>query len=460
METDDAIALAQCVEAVQGLLELADTTDGVQNENRLRQLLLELEQDITRFGSQRVLVLDGSQLMNLGVLLYNASRNSFKRITSGNGACEEAATMVVMRYSRFSVTMARFLAAKLMGLSLTCSRNGNRSDNSSVKKTQYMDECIDVFRSFGRVGGLMLESAKSDADDCQKYLSLAHDAFENCNRIWYQIGLSHLTKIKRNLELDEILEDLWDFGMDRVRVLRLCRRDDGTDVRILVEAVHELYMILPYMMSYTGDLIKLLTEISNDYKHLALHEDLEAFTREILRVCDNFEGNDPNKLFSQAKQSLLLNLLKSFRSMSAVGKAEETFDLLPNKNDSVGLLTMSKLYVESKLFDKALRSLRTLFQQNDLNLSMQGARAYAQALLFNDQALQIYQELERNYGDATIEISLDLACNLAASESETHKKLAISELKRISVHIHEMRRCERICLPFMSSIRETYMCWL
>lgn len=442
MEADNAVVLTQRVEAVQGLLEIVETTDGSQNETRLQQLLLELEQDITRFGSQRVLVLDGSQLMDLGVVLYNASRSAFKRMTSGNDACDAAATVVVMRYSRFSVTMARFVAAKLMGLSLTCSRNGSRSDNSAAKKTQFLDECIDVFRSFGRVGGLMLESAKSEADECHKYLALARDAFENCNRIWSQIGLSHLTKIKKNMELEEILEDLWDFGIDRIRVLRLCRRDEVADVRSLVGAVHELHMILPYMTLYTGDLMRLLTEISNDYMHLGLHEDQETFTREILRVCESCEGNDTDKLFSQTKQSLLLNLLESFRSMSAVGKAEETFDSLPNKNDSVGLLTMSKLYVESKLFDKALHSLRTLFQQNDLNLSIQGARAYAQALLFNDHALRIYQELERNYGDATIEISLDLACNLAVSESETHKKLAISELKRISVHIHEMKRCE------------------
>ncbi|EEY66205.1 uncharacterized protein PITG_03758 [Phytophthora infestans T30-4] len=276
-----------------------------------------------------------------------------------------------------------------MGLSLICSKD----DEAQNKNTQFMDECVDVLRSYGRVGMLMLESASIDCEKCEEYLSLAEESFSSSMQLWSRIGLSHLTKFKQGLELEEILDDLWDFWMDRVRTLQLLtQRPDYSpgDSRDMVSSLHELKMLAPYKPSYASSLLDLMTSVSDEYRRATLHDLQVSFAEEALRI-DN--------------------------------------------SDSKVLLLMNKLYVDNKQFEKAHRLLQLLFEQDSFDDSLAGARTFAEGFSFSDKGLDIYRELASNYGDADFAINVDIACNLAFVEGKRHE--SIEELKRIGSSLLE-----------------------
>uniref|UniRef100_K3WQ93 Protein ZIP4 homolog n=1 Tax=Globisporangium ultimum (strain ATCC 200006 / CBS 805.95 / DAOM BR144) TaxID=431595 RepID=K3WQ93_GLOUD len=331
-----------------------------------------------------------------------------------------------------------------------CSKTGGTLDQSITKnQPQYLDECIDVLRSFGRVGALFLESAKRDFGRCQHYLKIAEESFSCCFAIWSQLGLSHLTKLKQDLELEEIMEDLWDFSMDRIRVLQLlCGDDDACKSRGtngVVEALSELQMLVPYMPTYKIDLLKLVKETSEIYKKAGRHQEQIMLTEEALRLCDSLDAcaeSSEEHVLQQFKQSLLVNVLDTFGAMKDHQRAETCYSLLPQSRDSAAVFIMAKIYIEAQKYDKAAYYLKILFQLDNLEYSRQGARLYAQAQSYDDNSMKIYQELERNYGENRLEINLDLACNLAFSEIPEKRERSISELERVATHIKENERNE------------------
>ncbi|OWZ23716.1 hypothetical protein PHMEG_0001352 [Phytophthora megakarya] len=289
-----------------------------------------------------------------------------------------------------------------MGLSLVCAEDSGNQKKNGYKSMQFMDECVDVLRSFGRVGMFTLESASIDCEKCEDYLALAKEAFSSSMQLWSRIGLSHLTKFKQGLELDDVVDDLWDFCVDRVRVLRLLTEgaSNVSDEYIaIVSSLHELKMLAPYKPSYASSLLDIMKRVSDGYSDAAHHEQQVIFAEEALGVGDSLEND-----------------------------ADDNFPELM-------LLLMNKLYIDNKQFDKAKWLLKLLFRQDSFEESISGARAYAQGLSFSEKGLEIYGELADNYGGAEFAINVDIACNLAFVEDKRYD--AMDELKRIGCALLE-----------------------
>lgn len=449
-EADSTAAVADLVSMAKRVLERGGGTDGSNavtvadaDVDALRGHLEQINQLIAEFESQRVVVLSSTRLMEAGVTLYNAPRAAFRALEAAeSGACPASAGA----FPRYLLALSRFTAAKIMSVALSWSKSEEGGSGAGARsRTSFMDECLDVMRCFGRVGMAMLESASIDCGSCQDYLSLAKQAFSLSHDIWAGMGLSYLTKIKQDAELDEILDDLWDFCMDRVRVLKLLWGNSGAahDDQEMIEALHELQMLVPYRLSSVSDLLGLLTEVINSYKILDKREEQIAFTEEALRVCDAIEtfGDDAHPhLLADFRRSALTSMLDSLRVTRDIERSEACYSLLSGQRNADALLSMVQLYVDAGMFGKAVHFLRLLFQQDNAELSIQGARAYVQGLELADEALKIYEELERNYGDRVLEIKVDLACALALSDNR--RDLAITQIRRISSHIDEMNRCE------------------
>lgn len=471
-QMDPVAAIAQHVDVVKSVLERVASTlqkprwngerGGATSKESddiiadLQPIIDDLQHCVTEVSRKPVLVISStSTLMEAGIALYNASRNAFKAMVKSSTSTDDnndkdnhqrrQKSALTVRYW---IVVARFWACKVMDLSLSYLKSGGPQDkNSTRNQPQYLDACIDVLRSLGRMGTLMLESAKLDFDRCQQYLRLSEESFSSCYAIWSQIGLSYLTKLKQDLELEEVLEDLWDFSMDRIRVLQLLAGGDDDrspgGVDAVVEALSELQMLVPYMPAYKANLLKLVKETSDVFKQAGRHQEQVMLAEEALRVCDSLDTrmeSDDEAVLQQFKQSLLVNALETFGAMQDYQRAETCYSLLPKSRDSEAVLVMAKIYIEAKLFDKALYYLRILFEQDSLSNSMHGARLYAQALSYSDSSLKIYHELERNYGDSKLEISLDLACSLAFSETADRRKRSIGELKRIASHVQDIER--------------------
>ncbi|KAG2766687.1 hypothetical protein PC129_g88 [Phytophthora cactorum] len=439
-EEDTSTILKRVVTATELLARTTEaSTDDIV---ALSRVLEELQRVVENFGKQRVLELSGTQLMNIGVELYNAPRASLRVLAQVEKAKRNDGQRT--SFSRYSLVLTRFVAAKIMGLSLICFKDDGSQEKSGEKSMQFMDECIDVLRSFGRVGMLMLQSASIDSEKCEEYLSLAKESFSSAMQLWSRIGLSHLTKFKQSLELEDIVDDLWDFCVDRVRVLQLlAQRSDNSleEFRDIVSSLHELKMLAPYKILYASILLDLMKSVSDEYRHVAPHELQVSFAEEALRVGESLENDgDENfpELITSFKQHMLVNLLQSLCASGDIERAETSYQIIPDNRDPKVLLLMNKLYVDSKQFEKAHRLLQLLFQQDCFDDAIVGARTFAQALSFSDKGLNIYRELADNYGDADFAINVDLACNLAFIESKRYD--SIDELKRIGCALLEEQR--------------------
>ncbi|KAG7393701.1 hypothetical protein PHYPSEUDO_004464 [Phytophthora pseudosyringae] len=409
----------------------------------LDQVLVGLQHVVAGFGSQRVLELSGTRMMNAGVELYNAPRAALRVLAQVEKAKQQGDGQPT-RFPRYALAVTRFVAAKIMGLSLVCSKDGGAQEKGGKKNLQFMDECVDVLRSFGRVGMLMMESASIDCERCEEYLALAKESFSSSMQLWSRIGLSHLAKFKQGLELEDVVDDLWDFCVDRVRVLRLlAERSDNSseEFRDIVSSLHELKMLAPYKTSYASSLLDLMKSVSDGYRRAAHHKLQMAFAEEALRVGDSLE-NDADEnfpgLISSFKQHVLVNLLQALCTSGDIERAETCYQLIPANRDSKVLLLMNKLFVDSKQFEKAHRMLQLLFQQDCFDDSIIGARTFAQGLSFSDKGLDIYRELADSYGDADFAINLDVACNLAFVKGKQYE--AMDELKRIGCALLEDER--------------------
>ncbi|KAH7479482.1 uncharacterized protein KRP23_6272 [Phytophthora ramorum] len=437
-------AIELLARAAEGLTASHDSHQVSSTDiDALKQVLEELQRLILEVGSQRVLELSGAQLMNAGVELYNAPRaalRALEQVEKSKTKTDSEATSL----PRYLLAVTRFVAAKVMELSLVCSKNGGGQENGARKNTQFMDECVDVLRSFGRVGMFLLESASVDCENCEAYLELANEAFSSSMKLWSRIGLAHLTKFKQGVELDDVVDDLWDFCTHHVRVLQLIsQRPDNSagEARDIVSLLNELKMLAPYKPSYASSLLDLMRSVSDEYSQTAQHELQVVFAEEALRVSESLE-NDADENFSELvtsfKQHVLLNLMQSLCANNDIERAEACYQLIPVNRNSKVLLPMIKLYVDNEHFDKAHRLLLSLFQQDNFDDSILGARTYAQGLSFSIKGMDIYRHLAINYGDCAHAINVEIACNLAVEESNRYR--AMSELKRIGLELLEMER--------------------
>ncbi|ETI43583.1 hypothetical protein, variant 1 [Phytophthora nicotianae P10297] len=456
MLEEDASTISKYVEAATELLARA-TEASAEDIAGLNRVLEGLQRIVAGFGKQRVLELSGTQLMNVGVELYNAPRAAMRVLAQiEDNHTDEQRTS----FSRYSLALTRFVAAKVMELSLICSKDDGAQEKSGKKSMQFMDECVGVLRSFGRVGMLMLESASIDCAKCEEYLSLAKESFSSSMQLWSRVGLSHLTKFKHGLELEDIVDDLWDFCVDRVRVLQLLAQRSDTspeDSRDIMSSLHELKMLTPYKTSYASSLLDIMLRVSDDYKHATLQDLQVPFAEEALRIGESLENAaDENfpELITSFKQHLLMNLLQSLCASGDIERAEACYQLIPDNRDRKVLLLMNKLYVENKQFEKAHRLLQLLFQQDCFEDSLAGARTFARGFSFSDKGLDIYRELASNYGEADFAINVDIACNLAFVEGKRYE--AIDELKRIGCALlEEQRNGQAIDKKHILKVRQT-----
>ncbi|KAL3666552.1 hypothetical protein V7S43_008181 [Phytophthora oleae] len=442
MQEEGASTILRRVESATELLGRAAEVS-TEDVSALHELLEELQRAVSGFSSQRVLELSGVQLVNAGVELYNAPRAALGVLAQMEKARQQGGEQRTT-FPRYLLAVTRLVAAKIMGLSLICSKDSEKQGKGENKSMQFMDECVDVLRSFGRVGMLMLESASVDCEKCDKYLAMAKEAFSSSMQLWSRIGLSHLTKFKQGLELEHVVDDLWDFCADRVRVLQLVADysdNSPEEFRDIVSSLHELKMLAPYKAAYASRLIDLMKSVSDGYSQAASPELLVEFTEEALRIGDSLESDTdehfPEKVAS-FKQHVLVNLLRSLCATGDLDRAETCYQLIPSNQDPKMLLLMNKLYIDNRQFEKAHRLLQLLFEQDNFEDSLLGARAFAQGFGFSDTGLDIYRELADNYGDAEFAINLDVACNLAFVDNKRYE--AMNELKRIGCALLEIGR--------------------
>lgn len=455
MEDEGAPAIFKRVKIVTEVLAKANEPS-LEDIAVINQTLDELQNLVAGCVKKRLRNISGTQLMNAGVKLYNSPRAFLK-------ALEDITKQVdgkISSFPRYSLALTRFVAAKIMRLSLMSSCDYAGEKLTDGKNVQLMDEYLDVLRSFGRIGMLMFESATVDCDRCEEYLSLAKDSYSSSMHLWYCIGLSHLTKFKQGVELEDIIDDLWDICSGRVRVLQLLikRSNNSSDeFRDVLSSLHELKMLTPYKVTYAISLLDLIKWVSDEYRHSAHLELQKLFIEEALRIGDsiddNIDGNFPH-LLTQFKQHVLLNLLHSLCASGDLTRAETCYQLIPDNQKPKVLLLMNKLYVDNQQFEKAHRLLQLLFRQNCFEDSISGARIFAQGFSFADKALDIYRELADNYGDKEFIINLDVACNLAFVEGKRQE--SVKELKRIGCALMEKQRSgEYVEIDHLLRIRQT-----
>ncbi|KAG1700292.1 hypothetical protein DVH05_012094 [Phytophthora capsici] len=441
MQEGDTSTILKRVEDVTELLGRTAEAS-TEDVSALHELLEELQRTVSTISLQRVLELSGVQLANAGVELYNAPRAALSILARAEKGSQQGGEQCTS-FPRYLLAVTRLVAAKIMELSLSCSEDGENR-KGETKSVQFMDECVDVLRSFGRVGMLMLESASIDCEKCDEYLKMAKEAFSSSIQLWSRIGLSHLTKFKHGLELEHVVDDLWDFCAGRVRVLQLMTdhsSNSPADFRDILSSLHELKMLVPYKTAYVSSLLDLIKSVSDGYSQTSCHELLKELTEEALRIGDSLESDTDEHFPEKAaafKQHVLGNLLRSLCATGDLDRAETCYQLIPANQDPKMLLLMSKLYIDNRQFNKAHRLLQLLFAQDNFEDSLLGARAYAQGLGFSDSGLDIYRELADNYGDAEFAINLDVACSLAFVDDKRYE--AIDELKRIGSALLEMGR--------------------
>ncbi|TMW68653.1 hypothetical protein Poli38472_006121 [Pythium oligandrum] len=438
MEDEASVTLIRQAEAAtEALEEVSRHAGGTHRRTsgedqvvaRIEATTRELRAMVDEMASRRVIMLAGAQVMEAGVVLYNASRSAYKTMSSEPKKTESELV--------FSVLVLRYLATRIMGLALACSGENDQSLHSSADQLTFFDECLDVLRSYGRVGSLLLEKATTDNERCTDYLQFASDALDHAMKVWSQIGLTTLTKLKQDLDLEEVIQDLWDFCLDRIRVIRFHRKkrmgdEDGNELSGINETLHELQMLLPYISSGIIELLELITVLSDDWKSNGYHEDQGSLVEEALRLCDTIEhSNDltDGSSLKRFKRHILLNLLESLIVTGDVPKAEACLSVLGR--DSSSLLCMIKLYVRHGRMDKAAQSLKMIFQQNDLKSSLTATRMYVEAQAYSESALQVFVDLERSYGDNILEIRTELACCRAMSTSIDMQKQARENFKHI-----------------------------
>ncbi|KAG7402135.1 hypothetical protein PHYBOEH_005698 [Phytophthora boehmeriae] len=444
MGGEGAEAILQRVEKTTDVLALQNVLP--DNIEALSQTLEDLQSLVATFRVRRVLELSGPQLMQAGVDLYNAPRAALKALIEAEKTKKQEDEQI-KAYPRYLLALTRFVAANIMDLSLLCSKDSGQ-DADMKRNSLYLDECIDVLRSFGRVGMLMLESASADCGRCEEYLTLAKEAFSSSLQLWSGIGLAYLTKFKQGFELEEVVDDLWDFCTDRVRVLQLLMESSSNALekfQDIVASLHELQMLAPYKNSYGKNLLDLMASLSEEFCRLNQHELQSPLVEQAMRVCDSLETNGDEsltRLVDAFKQRVLTNLLQSLCATADIDRAEACYQLIPANREPKLLLLMINLYVGTNNFEKAQQLLLLLFQQDNLEDSIAGARSYAQGLAFSEEGLEIYRHLLYNYGDSSFEINLDIACNLALDESKRYQ--AMDEIKHLEEVILESERYERL----------------
>ncbi|KAE9116431.1 hypothetical protein PF010_g8960 [Phytophthora fragariae] len=425
MQEDGASAVLKLVEAATKVLARADEaswSSSAADTAALNQVLAELQRLTAELGSQRVLELSGVQLMNAGVELYNAPRAGL-RILVQMEKSKLQGEQQPESFPRYSLAVTRFVAAKIMGLSLACSKDGDIQGGRGKNNTLFVDECVDVLRSFGRVGMLMLESASIDCEKCEEYLGLAKEAFSSSLQLWSQIGLSCLTKFKRGLELEDVVDDLWDFCVDRVRVHQLLgeRSNNAGDLQDIVSSLQELKMLVPYKASYASSLLGLMRDVSDGYDRATQHELQVTFAEEAIRIGDALETSGDGSfsdLVISFKQHILVNMLRALCTLGDLERADTCYQLIPANRDTEVLLLMYSLYD-----------------------SLVGARIYAQGFSYSGKGNRIYQVLTNNYEDADFVINLEMACNFASLEDKRCE--AMDELKRLGPALLAMEREEQ-----------------
>ncbi|KAG6609778.1 Tetratricopeptide-like helical [Phytophthora cinnamomi] len=445
---EDGAAVLKLVEAATEVLARADADEASTSiceadTAALNQLLGELRRLIAELGLRRVLDLSGTQMVNAGVELYNAPRAALRALAQTEKTDMQGAHQLAT-FPRYSLALTRFVAAKIMGLSLVCSKDGVGQENGNKKNIQFVDECVDVLRSFGRVGMLMLESASIDCEKCEEYLALANEAFSSSLQLWSRIGLSCLTKFKRGLELEHVVDDLWDFCVDRVRVHQLLgeRSDNTGGLQGILSSLQELKMLVPYKTSYASSLLELMRKVSDGCAKAAQHEQQVAFAEEAIRIGDALGSNADESLpdlITSFKQHILVNMLQALCAMDDLERADTCYQLIPANRSPEVLLLMIRLYVSNQQFENAHHLLLVLFQQESLYDSLVGARIYADGLSYSATGNRIYHVLNDNYEDADFVINLEMACNFASLEDKRCE--AMDEFKRIGPALLAMQRC-------------------
>ncbi|GMF41930.1 unnamed protein product [Phytophthora fragariaefolia] len=445
MPVDGASEVQRLVKAATEVLGRADGASPLIRDTdsaALSQVLEELQRLVAQLGAQRVLEMSGTLVMDAGVELYNAPRAALRVLMQMEKS--KAHDGQQSSFPRHSLVVTRFVAAKLMGLSLVCLRGGDDGHARGGKNNvQFVDEYVDVLRSFGRVGMMMLESASIDCEKCGEYLALAKEAFSSSLQLWSQIGLSSLAKFKRGLELEDVVDDLWDFCVDRVRVHRLLgeRSDSAGGLQEIVSSLQELKMLVPYKSSYASCLLGLMRDVSDGYDKAGQHELQVTFAEEAITIGDALESKADETslgLVASFKQHMLVNLLRALCALGDAERADTCYQLVPGNREPDVLLPMIRLYVDNKQLEKAHRLLLLLFQQDSLYDSILGARIYAQGHSYSSKGLQIYQTVADNYEDAEFIINLEIACNLISTVDKRCE--AMDELKRIGPTLLAMER--------------------
>nr|CCA14156.1 hypothetical protein PITG_03758 [Albugo laibachii Nc14] len=350
---------------------------------------------------------DAHALMESGILLYNVSRSLLKSYESMKKTDVE---------DRYLLIMTRFAATKVMAFSLLS--EGDRKEKCSIT---YIDDCIDVLRSLGRVGLLSLQNVYADASKSSEYLSLACDTLAHSSDIWSKIGLSYLTKIKQNTELEEILEDLWDFSRSHMEVLTIIISTTDDKVKLpvrinsLTNVLHELQELCPYIPAYTSDLLKAIKNTVIEFKKAGKLKYCISLLEESIRISDSIEAGHEeasNSLADEYKQFFMRHLLEEFYKQQDYQRAETCYSFLPDRKEPSALLIMIKVSVSQKQYHKARNFIGAIIEQDNFENALSAVRTIVEAEEFSTDSMQMYATLRRQYGGNGLEVDVEEICDL------------------------------------------------
>ncbi|CCI43427.1 unnamed protein product [Albugo candida] len=387
-------------------------------------------------------------LMESGILLYNVSRSLLKSYES----MEKDANSE----DKYLLIMTRFTATKVMAFSLLA--ESDRKENLSIS---YIDDCIDVLRSLGRVGLLSLQNIYTDASKSSEYLLLACDTLAHSSNIWSKIGLSYLTKVKHNTELEEILEDLWDFSRSHMEVLTIMisTTDDNVKLSIninsLTNVLHELQELCPYVPAYTADLLKAIKTTVIEFEKAGKLKYCISLIEESIRISDSIEVGHENATDPSAdefKQFLMLRLFEELFEQKDYQRAETCYSFLPNRKDPSALLVMLKLCLSQKQYQRAKNITGAIIEQNNFEKALLATKTIVQAEEYSADSLMMYDTLRRQYGGNCLDVDFEEMCDLMKAnqipDSAAFQKRVLGLNKRLqdsesdtSAHLNRLHRC-------------------
>lgn len=285
-------------------------------------------------------------------------------------------------------------------------------------------DSIDILRTIGRTGsalGLILEKPSDDESPVQlkrkeNLSTILLFIYTQAMTLWKKISLSHLTRLKTGLELEAILEDIWDLVMKKLELSSSSSQSiidapisqgpsfdyEQPREKCVKSEIEELEQLLPYLQGYRHLLFQKLLDLatsSSPSSNTDIHtHDSHIDSEKIMKHKETGDENDETmKLKNWILQKALQILESGHVGPEALKEWKKQRHVILNE------LTQSYLYLQDvQATEKCLEMLMqekpipittwfyklqfemSLRQEDDIVYSNEADRCFQQILEYPD----------------------------------------------------------------------------